>query len=106
MVARNSFSHKRRFDSSLENNKRRIKKMKSVMTKDFSRIPQVDINRSKFNRSHGLKTAFNAGYLVPIEVQEVYPGDEVDYNSRALLRMSPCVTVPMDNVFLDQHRYE
>ena len=79
--------------------------MKSVMTKDFSRIPQVDINRSKFNRSHGLKTAFNAGYLVPIEVQEVYPGDEVDYNSRALIRLAPCVTVPMDNVFLDMQAF-
>ena len=38
---------------------------KSVMTHQFSRVPQVEIPRSVFNRSHGYKTTFDSGYLVP-----------------------------------------
>lgn len=75
--------------------------MKSVMTHDFSRIPQTDAPRSSFDRSHGLKTAFNSGYLVPIEVQEVLPGDKVDFDVNLLARLAPVVTPVMDNVFLD-----
>ena len=32
---------------------------------DFSKSPQATIPRSAFNRSHGHKTTFNAGYLIP-----------------------------------------
>ena len=76
-------------------------KMPSVMKHNFARIPRTEINRSKFDRSHGLKTAFDSGYLVPVEVQEVLPGDEVEYDIASLMRMAPVVTCPMDNVFLD-----
>ena len=31
----------------------------------FARSPQANIPRSVFNRSHGHKTTFDAGYLVP-----------------------------------------
>lgn len=75
--------------------------MKSVMTHQFSRIPATDTPRSTFDRGHGLKTAFDSGYLVPIEVQEVLPGDEVNFDASFLARLGPCVTPPMDNVFLD-----
>ena len=37
----------------------------------FSRAPQADIPRSRFDRSHGFKTTFDAGYLVP-EFAEAY----------------------------------
>jgi hypothetical protein len=37
----------------------------------LSRVPTAEIQRSTFNRSHGLKTTFDAGYLVPIFVDEV-----------------------------------
>ena len=30
----------------------------------FSRVPSVDIQRSKFDRSHGLTTTLDGGYLV------------------------------------------
>ena len=45
----------------------------STLTKDFSRVPKVDIQRSVFNRDHGLKTTFDAGYLVPIFYDEALP---------------------------------
>lgn len=75
--------------------------MKSVMSHDFSRIPKTDSPRSSFDRSHGVKTAFDSGYLIPIEVQEVLPGDEVNLTANLFARLAPVVTPVMDNVFLD-----
>ena len=42
--------------------------MRSVMKHNFSMIPRADIPRSAFDRSHGYKTTFDAGYLVPFFV--------------------------------------
>ena len=75
--------------------------MKSVMKHDFSRIPRTEIPHSTFDRSHGLKTAFDSGYLVPIECQEVLPGDTVSMNGNLFARLPACVTPIMDNVFFD-----
>lgn len=79
--------------------------MKSIMTKDFSRVAQTEISRSTFDRSHGLKTAFNSGYLVPVEVQEIVPSDTVEMHAKFLARLAPVVTPVMDNVFLDLHAF-
>ena len=49
--------------------------MPSVMNHDFSRVPRAEIPRSSFDRSHGIKTTLDSGYLVPILVDEVLPGD-------------------------------
>ena len=64
------------------------RKQKSVMTKDFSRAPSANVQRSKFNRSHGVKTTFDSGVLVPILCDEVYPGDSVSLNLSALARLA------------------
>lgn len=77
--------------------------MKSVMSHNFSRIPSTAIPRSTFDRSHGLKTAFDSGYLVPIECQEVLPSDTVSMDANMLARLAPVVTPIMDNVFLETH---
>lgn len=49
--------------------------MKSVMKHLFSQIPKAQISRSVFDRSHGWKSTFDSGYLVPFLVDEVLPGD-------------------------------
>lgn len=41
----------------------------------FSEVPKAEIPRSSFDRSHGHKTTFDAGYLVPVFVDEALPGD-------------------------------
>lgn len=79
--------------------------MKSIMTHDFSRVPATTAPRSTFDRSHGLKTAFDSGYLVPVEVQEVLPGDEVKFNANFFGRLAPTVTPVMDNVFFDTQAF-
>lgn len=52
-------------------------KQKSVVTpqEHFSHVSKPEIQRSTFDRSHGLKTTFNAGALIPIFVDEALPGD-------------------------------
>ena len=47
--------------------------MKSTTSHQFSQVPKADIPRSSFNRSCGLKTTFDSGYLVPIFVDEALP---------------------------------
>lgn len=54
----------------------------------FARSPQANIPRSKFNRSHGIKTTFDEGQLVPILVDEMLPGDTFRLNLHAFARMS------------------
>lgn len=75
--------------------------MKSVMTHQFSRVPQVDIPRSSFDRTHGYKTTFDAGYLVPFLVDEALPGDTFNVNATMFARMATPIYPIMDNMFLD-----
>ena len=76
-------------------------KQPSVMSHDFSRVPQAEIPRSSFNRSHGLKTSFDAGYLVPIFVDEALPGDTFNLNMTGFARLSTPLHPIMDNMFFN-----
>lgn len=67
----------------------------------FSKVPQADIPRSSFDRSHGLKTTFDAGYLIPIFVDEVLPGDTFNLRMEAFGRLATPLKPFMDNVYLD-----
>lgn len=75
--------------------------MKSVMKHQFSQIPQAQIPRSSFNRSHGFKTTFNAGYLVPFLVDEVLPGDTFNVQATVFARLATPIVPFMDNLFID-----
>ena len=51
------------------------------MKKDFAKNPQVSLPRSSFDMSHGHKTTFNGGDLIPIYMQDwVLPGDTHSVN--------------------------
>jgi len=75
--------------------------MKSVMNHSFSRVPAVDIPRSSFDRTHGYKTTFDAGYLVPFLVDEALPGDTFSVNAHAFARLATPIFPIMDNMFMD-----
>lgn len=75
--------------------------MKSVMKHLFSQIPRAQISRSVFDRSHGWKSTFDSGYLVPFLVDEVLPGDSYKVKFNFLARLSTPVVPTMDNLFLD-----
>lgn len=74
---------------------------RSVMTHQFSQIPNVEIPRSSFDRSHGLKTTFDAGYLIPILVDEALPGDTFNCSMSAFARLATPIKPVMDNMFID-----
>lgn len=67
----------------------------------FAQVPKTDIPRSKFNRSHGLKTTFDSGYLVPILVDEVLPGDTVNLKATLFTRLATLISPIMDNIYMD-----
>jgi len=68
----------------------------------FSQVPSVQIPRSQFRRNFGNKFTFDAGYLVPVFVDEIIPGDTFDCRMTAITRMlSPLERPIMDNMFLE-----
>lgn len=67
----------------------------------FSQVPTAQIPRSKFNRSHGLKTTFDSGYLVPIFVDEVLPGDTFQMDCTLFARVATLISPIMDNLYMD-----
>ena len=75
--------------------------MKSVMKHLFSQIPRAQISRSVFDRSHGWKSTFDSGYLVPFLVDEVLPGDSYKVKFNFLARLSTPIVPTMDNLFVD-----
>lgn len=74
---------------------------KSVNVHQFSMIPRADIPRSKFDRQSGYKTTFDSGYLVPVFVDEVLPGDMINLKMTAFARLATPLFPVMDNMHLD-----
>ncbi len=68
----------------------------------FREQPAVNIGRSQFDRSHGLKTTFDASFLIPILVDEVLPGDTFTCRLNGFARIfSPLDAPVMDNIELE-----
>ncbi|AXL14481.1 major capsid protein [Microviridae sp.] len=78
-----------------------MSKIQSVMSKDFSRNEKPRVPRSTFDRSHGLKTTFDAGDLIPIYVDEALPADTFNAKLTAFARLATPVAPFMDNLYLD-----
>lgn len=75
----------------------------SVMGHSFSQVPSVKIPRSSFDRSHGVKTTFDAGLLIPILVDEALPGDSFNVNLTAFARLATPIKPIFDNMYMDTH---
>lgn len=73
----------------------------SVMTHQFSQVPQANMERSSFRRSRGYKTAFDAGYLIPIFFDEALPGDTYRVNLSSVARLATPLVPIMDNLHMD-----
>lgn len=79
--------------------------MKSVMSPQerFAQTESPKIQRSTFDRSHGLKTTLDAGYLVPVFIDEALPGDTFNLRATLFGRMTTLLKPIMDNIFIDLH---
>ncbi len=72
-----------------------------VMGHSFSQVPNAEIPRSSFNRSHGYKTTFDAGDLIPVFVDEALPGDTFNCRMTAFARLATPLHPFMDNMFIN-----
>jgi hypothetical protein len=64
-------------------------------------IPKAEIPRSSFDCQSTHKTTFDAGYLVPVYVDEVLPGDTFNLKMTAFARLSTPLYPIMDNMHLE-----
>ncbi len=67
----------------------------------FAQIPKAEIQRSSFDRSCGLKTTFDSGWLVPIFVDEALPGDTFNLKMSTFARLATPLHPIMDNIYMD-----
>jgi hypothetical protein len=74
---------------------------RSVDVHQFAMIPKADIPRSKFKAQKTHKTTFDAGYLIPVYVDEVLPGDTFNLKMTAFARLATPLYPIMDNMHMD-----
>lgn len=80
--------------------------MKSSSQHSFAIVPHADIPRASFKRNMTYKTTMDAGYLVPIFVDEVLPGDTFNLKLTTFSRLlSPLQYPIMDNMYMDFQFY-
>lgn len=71
----------------------------------FAAIEKPQIQRSTFDRSHGYKTTFDAGQLIPFYVDEALPGDTFNCSTNIFGRLATPLKPVMDNMFIDVHYF-
>lgn len=69
--------------------------------KPFNEAPSIRNPRSLFNRSHGLKTAFDSGYLIPILFDEALPGDTISCRMASFSRLTTQLFPVLDNMYME-----
>ncbi|WNK12741.1 MAG: major capsid protein [Microvirus sp.] len=74
---------------------------RSVNVHNFAMTPRADIPRSSFTIQKTHKTTGDAGYLIPIWLDEVLPGDTFNLHMTAFARMATPLYPLMDNLHLD-----
>ena len=74
---------------------------KSVDVHRFSMIPSAEIPRSSFRMEKMYKTTFDGGYLIPVYVDEVLPGDTFSVRMTAFARLATPLFPVLDNMHLD-----
>lgn len=67
----------------------------------FAKVPQVNMARSKFDRSHAVKDTHDFDVLNPIFVEEVLPGDTMNLNVQSFIRLATQVVPLLDNMYVD-----
>ena len=75
--------------------------MQSTIPYSLTNNASPKLTRSYFDRSHGYKTTFNAGEIIPFYLDEVLPGDTFNLKATLFGRLSTPYFPIMDNIFLD-----
>lgn len=69
----------------------------------FSLTPNIvgKIQRSRFSMPSNVKLSCNVGQLIPFDVVEILPGDNITRQTDSLIRLSTLITPMMDDLFID-----
>lgn len=71
----------------------------------FSKIPALDIQRSKFKENSTHTFSMNAGDLIPFYANEVLPGDTYEMAQSSIIRMLTPICPVMDNAYADVYYF-
>ena len=74
---------------------------RSVDVHQFAMIPKSDIPRSSFDAQKTYKTTFDSGYLIPVYVDEMLPGDTFKLKMTAFSRLATPLFPIMDNMIME-----
>ncbi|AXH73505.1 MAG: major capsid protein [Microviridae sp.] len=69
-----------------------------ITSHSFAMIPKAEIPRSAFKMRFSHKTTFDSGFLYPIYVEELVPGDQFSGNMHAIARLATPITPFMDDL--------
>lgn len=75
-------------------------KNRSIMKRDRGH-EGIRIPRTTFDRTHRVLTALDAGFLVPIFIDEVYPGETININAEIFGRVATMLKPVMDTMHVD-----
>lgn len=73
----------------------------SVNVHQFAMVPRAEIPRSSFRIQKAHKTTFDAGFLVPIYVDEILPGDSFNLSMTVFARLATPIVPIMDNLVIE-----
>jgi len=76
-------------------------RMPSVSNNRFGMVPRQDVPRSSFTWPFYHKTTFNGGFLIPLWVREILPGDSFQVKMHAFARLSVPIVPMMDNLWFE-----
>lgn len=69
----------------------------------FGNIPKIHQQRSKLDESSSVTTSMNCADIVPLKVWEILPGDTVEMDMSAIVRLSTPIVPTMDNLITDYY---
>lgn len=69
----------------------------------FAQIPDVHLQRSKFDRSYTVKDTIDFDFTYPCFVEEIIPGDTINLDVHAFGRLATQIKPIMDGMTLDFH---
>lgn len=78
-------------------------KFKTIMKHSLGLVPTALKPRSTFDRTCRYSTTANAGLLIPIYCEEIYPGDDVNIKTHMMARLNTPIVPFMNNVNIDKH---
>jgi len=69
--------------------------------RDSQRVESIRVPRATFNRKAKVLTAIDAGYMIPLLVDEIYPGETIQLRTNIFARVATMLKPVMDDMYID-----